>query len=89
MYRDAQAAIRKREPPFKVLTETIDPALIKEWSAMATKWEIKKGKYSSPYDAHIENGACAPYSMGEIRCSHATQGRRPIAAPTKSCCLRN
>ncbi|KAJ7723265.1 hypothetical protein B0H16DRAFT_1737330 [Mycena metata] len=56
MYRDAQAAIRKREPPFKALTETTDPALIKEWSAMATKWEIKKGKYSSPYDAHIENG---------------------------------
>ncbi|KAJ7744325.1 hypothetical protein B0H16DRAFT_1463193 [Mycena metata] len=56
MYRDAQAAICKREPPFKALTETTDPALIKEWSAMPMTWEIEKGKYLSPYDAHIENG---------------------------------
>ncbi|KAJ7753086.1 hypothetical protein DFH07DRAFT_744589 [Mycena maculata] len=55
LYLQACAAVRKRSPPFEALTESTDKQLIAEWSKMSKKWTIKDGKYSSPYDAKIDN----------------------------------
>ncbi|KAJ7781716.1 hypothetical protein DFH07DRAFT_728888 [Mycena maculata] len=55
LYLQACAAVRKRSPPFKALTESTDKQPIAEWSKMSKKWTIKDRKYSSPYDAKIDN----------------------------------
>ncbi|KAJ7724933.1 hypothetical protein DFH07DRAFT_971050 [Mycena maculata] len=55
LYLQACAAVRKRSPLFEALTESTDKQLIAEWSKMSKKWTIKDGKYSSPYDAKIDN----------------------------------
>ena len=57
LYREACTAIRKRSGAFDLLTSSTDPRLISKWSAMNKNWEIVDGKYSSPYDAHVKDGA--------------------------------